>query len=216
MLRALIVDAAVQYDSPYDGKMYILVLWNAIHAPSMTNNLLPLFMMREAGIDVRDMAKTHAESPTVEDHSITFVETSFRIPLSLWGVFSCFLTSKPTSKTLQNAVDVYIIMPSLWQPHSDTYAHNESKMLEGEGNMRDWKDWEQWVVLDDIPEDTGMASGLHIPMEECSWDKDCPQDEEEQVNNAYWHIPGYCSQVSSVLTSVLTVLDQSVMCALLE
>ena len=89
-------------------------------------------------------------------------------------------------------------------------------MLDWEGNMRDQKDWEQQVVLDVISEDTGMASGLHMPMEECSWDKDCPQDEEEQANNAYWHIPGDCDQVSSVLMSVSTVLDQSVMCALLE
>ena len=61
-----------------------------------------------------------------------------------------------------------------------------------------------------------MASGLHIPTEECSWDEDCPQDEEEQANNAYWHIPRDCDQVSSVLMSALTVMDQSVMCALLE
>ena len=173
-------------------------------------------MMREAGIVVRVMAKIHVETLVVEDHSITFVETGFRIPLSLWGVFSYFPTSKPMSKTLQNAMDVYIIMPSLQQPHSDTYAHNESSMLDWEGNMRDCWDWEQWVVLDDIPEDTGMTSGLHIPMEECSWDKDHPHDEEEQANNEYRHIPRDCVQVSSVLMSVLTVLDQSVMCALLE
>ena len=84
-LRAPIADAVVQYDSPYDGKTYILVLQNAIHDPSMTNNMLLLFMMREAGIVVRDMAKIHVETLTVEDHSITFVETGFRIPLSLWG-----------------------------------------------------------------------------------------------------------------------------------
>ena len=67
------------------------------------------------------------------------------------------------SETLQNVMDVYIVTLSLWQPHSDTYAHNESSMLDWEGNMRDQKDWEQWVVLDKIPEDTGMTSGLHIP-----------------------------------------------------
>ena len=53
-LRALIVDAAVQYNYPYDGKTYILMQQNTIHVLSMTNNLLPLFMMREAGIVVRD------------------------------------------------------------------------------------------------------------------------------------------------------------------
>ena len=78
-----------------------------------------------------------------------------------------------------------IAMATLFLP----YAHNESSKLDWEGNMADWKDWEQWVVLEDIAEDTGMASGLHIPTEECSWDKDHGQDEEEQANNAYWHIP---------------------------
>ena len=119
------------------------------------------------------------------------------------------------SKTHQNAADVYIVMPLLWQPHSDACAHNESSMLDWEGNMRDQKDWEQGV-LDDIPEDTGLASGLRIPMEECSLNKDHPHDEEEQAKNAYWHIPWDCNQVSSVLMSVSRVLDQSVMCALLE
>ena len=85
-------------------------------------------------------------------------------PLIVGGIL-LFSNLKPTSETLQNATDVYIIMPSLWQPHSDTYAHNENSRLDWEGNMRDWKDWEQWVVLDDIPEDTGIASGLHIHME---------------------------------------------------
>ena len=136
-LRAPIVDAAVQYDSPYDGKTYILVLQNTIHVPLMTNNLLLPFMMREAGIVVRDMAKIHVEAPTVEDHSTTFMENGFRIPLSLWGVFSYFPTSKPMSKTLQNVTDVYIVTPLLWQPHSDTYAHTKSSMLDWEGNMRD-------------------------------------------------------------------------------
>ena len=53
-LRAPVVDAAIQYDSPYNGKSYILVIWNALHVPSMTNNLLPPFMLREAGVEVND------------------------------------------------------------------------------------------------------------------------------------------------------------------
>ena len=42
-LQAPLVDVAIQYDSPYDGKSYILVIWNALHVPSH-NNLLPPFM----------------------------------------------------------------------------------------------------------------------------------------------------------------------------
>ena len=41
-----IVDAAIQYDCPYSGISYILVIRNALYVPSMVNNLLPPFMLR--------------------------------------------------------------------------------------------------------------------------------------------------------------------------
>ena len=44
-----IVDAAIQYDCPYTDKRYILVIRNALHVPSMSNNLIPPFMTREMG-----------------------------------------------------------------------------------------------------------------------------------------------------------------------
>ena len=88
-IQAQMVDTAIQYDCPYDGKSYMLVV-NAIHVPSMLNNLIPSFMMRETGITVNIKAKIHIEDPNVEDHAIIFKETGFCIPLSLWGVFSYF------------------------------------------------------------------------------------------------------------------------------
>ena len=87
-MQGPIVDAAVQYDCPYDGQTYILVIRNALHVPSMRNNLLPPFILREAGVRVQDTPKIQVNDPTVEDHSIYFPETGLRIPLSLWGMFS--------------------------------------------------------------------------------------------------------------------------------
>ena len=46
------VHVAIQYECLYEGKTYILVIRNAIHVPTMVNNLIPPFMMREAGINV--------------------------------------------------------------------------------------------------------------------------------------------------------------------
>ena len=43
-LTVPLVDAAVRYNNPYNGKPYILVLWNALYVPSMENNLIPPFM----------------------------------------------------------------------------------------------------------------------------------------------------------------------------
>jgi hypothetical protein len=44
-MQVPIVDTAVQYDCPYNGQSYILVIRNALHAPSMRNNLLPPFVL---------------------------------------------------------------------------------------------------------------------------------------------------------------------------
>ena len=44
-IKAPIVDAAMQYDSPYNGKSYILVVRNSLHVPSMCYMLLPPFML---------------------------------------------------------------------------------------------------------------------------------------------------------------------------
>ena len=157
-----VVDAAIQYDDPYDGQSYILVIRNALSVPSMHNNLMPPFVLREAGIQVKDVPKIHVTAPTEEDHSIMFKETGFRIPMSLWGTFSYFPTSKPTNKTLQEPPDVYVLTPTTWNPHSDAYAFNEESMLDWEGNIKPPKDREKRIVVDELPDNDAMVSMLHI------------------------------------------------------
>ena len=77
----------IQYDSPYDGKSYILVIQNTLHVPSIVNNLLPPFMLSETGVELNDKAKIHMQDLTTDDHMIIFSETGFKIPLSLSGIF---------------------------------------------------------------------------------------------------------------------------------
>jgi hypothetical protein len=55
-----IVDAAIQYDCPYTGDSYILVIRNALHVPSM-ENLIPPFIMLEAGVQVHDTLKIQCD-----------------------------------------------------------------------------------------------------------------------------------------------------------
>ena len=90
-LSVPIVDAAVLYECPFTGKNVILVIRNALHVPSMRHNLMPPFIMREAGIQVREITKIHTEDVTADDHAVVFRETGFRIPLS-------FLVSSLTSQ----------------------------------------------------------------------------------------------------------------------
>ena len=130
-LKAPIVDAAIQYDCPYDGKLYILIIRGAIHVPSMTNNLVLPFVLREVGIVVNDKAKIQTVNPTNDDHVIIFKETGFWIPLALWRVFSYFATVKPTEETLHEGNDVYILTPETWHPHSNAMHTMKTAWLTG-------------------------------------------------------------------------------------
>ena len=179
LLTVPLVDALVKYDSPYNGKSYILVLRNALYVPLMDHNLIPPFMLRETGVTVNDVPKIHKEDPAVDDHTITFVETGFRISLSLWGIFSYFPTSKPTHDDLLNPNEVYILSPATWNPHSDAYSTNEESMLHWEGNMQPKKDRQHQIVLDDVEDDVNMVASLSItPLEQEAIDIHLIEDDE--------------------------------------
>jgi hypothetical protein len=68
----------------------------------MKNNLIPPFILCEAGMKVMDTPKIHMDDPQVDDHSLYLDSESLRIPLSLWGIFFCFLTSKPELEEIDN------------------------------------------------------------------------------------------------------------------
>ena len=60
-----IVDAAVQYDCPYNGESYILVIRNTIYIPSIRNNLLPPLVLCDTGTKLNDMPKIQVDEPTI-------------------------------------------------------------------------------------------------------------------------------------------------------
>ena len=161
-LTVPLVDAMVKYDNPYNGKTYILVLRNALYVPLMDHNLIPPFMLREMGVTVNDVPRIHKDDPTVDDHTITFEETGFRIPLSLWGIFSYFPRSKPTNDDLLNSNEVYILSPATWNPHSDVYSANVESLLDWEGNMQPKNDCQHQIVLDNVEDDVNMVASLSI------------------------------------------------------
>ena len=205
-----IVDAAIQYDCPYSGISYILVIRNALYVPSMVNNLLPPFMLREAGIQICDTPKIQMDAPTEEHHSIYFDETNFRIPLMLNGVFSYFPSSKPTVTSLNEIEEVYLLTPSIWNPNSDAYAANEASMLDWEGNMIEKKHRTQ-ILLSDIQEDAIMAASLQISSIESNVINELlvrsSNDSEEKVLPCWKQVPSEADEVSSVLAGISPILN---------
>jgi hypothetical protein len=204
-----IVDAAVKYECPYNGISYILVIRNALHVPSMHTNLIPPFMMREAGITVFDTPKIQLSDPTEQDHSIYFPETRFRIPMSLWGVFSYFPTSAPTSLEMMETEEIYMLTPSRWDPHQTAYADNEDNMLDWEGNMITKRDRQQ-ILLSEIQDDTAMAASIEISsIEVQAIDSVMETMNElyEKPHPCYQPVPREADQITSVLASVSPLLN---------
>ena len=68
-IRVELVDAALKYECPYSGETKIVIIRRGLHVPSMSNNLLPPFMLRKAGITINEVPKVHLSSPPVEHHS---------------------------------------------------------------------------------------------------------------------------------------------------
>ena len=85
-----IVHAAIAYDCPKSLKTFILVVRNALHVPSMGHNLIPPFIMREAGHKVNDVPRIHCgQGLTDESHNIVMAgDVNLKIPLRLRGIFS--------------------------------------------------------------------------------------------------------------------------------
>ena len=55
------VDSAISYEFPNEVTDVSLVIRNTLHISSMKKNLIPNFMIREAGIKVNDTPKTQVE-----------------------------------------------------------------------------------------------------------------------------------------------------------
>ena len=91
-----IVDVVVAYDCSYKAKVYLLLMRNALQVSDIHVNLLPPFIVREAGLPVDECSKSQSPDLTVDTHSIYSKETDLRICLGLNNTFSYFSTRIPT------------------------------------------------------------------------------------------------------------------------
>ena len=81
--RVTIVDAAVAYDCPFSGRTILMVAINALYVESMDHNLVLLFIMREARLEVDERMKIHTPQPSKEHHSVYCREIEPRIFLKI-------------------------------------------------------------------------------------------------------------------------------------
>ena len=85
-------DVAIAYNNPISLLTYLLVMRNALLIPTMDHNLIPPFLMRQAGLYVDEMPKHQCALPTIDNHVIYVSDTRLRIHLALNEIFSFFRT----------------------------------------------------------------------------------------------------------------------------
>ena len=79
-----IVDAIIIYDCPYSLQFYMLMIRNALYVKDMEGNLIPPFLLREAGLTVDECAKIHAHpQPTAQNHSISSFKFFYEISTNM-------------------------------------------------------------------------------------------------------------------------------------
>jgi hypothetical protein len=144
-------DAAIAYDDPILHVTYLLVMQNALLIPTMNHNLIPPFLIREAGLYVDKTPKHQVANPTVDNHVIVDPETGMRIHLSLNGIFPSFPTHALTHKEIEDweKYPIVFITPDsvTWDPYASHYAENEAAMLDSNGLTVDHDTWPPQVLF---------------------------------------------------------------------
>jgi hypothetical protein len=134
-----IVDAMFAYDDPFTLTTYLLVMRNALHILSMHHNLIPPFLMREAGLLLDETPKFQLEMPTIDNHAIVDVDTGMRTHLKLNGIFSYFTTHNLIEAERDNweTYPIVFLTPDgdSWNPDSDHFAEQEDAMLDPTGSI---------------------------------------------------------------------------------
>ena len=118
-----IVDAAIAYDCPRSEKTYILIVRNALYVESMEENLVPPFILREAGLIVNECPKQHRPfgEATEDDHTIQHRESGLKIAMKIRSTFSYFDTRKPTEDDFEEGVAVLFSPESAeWDPYDQS------------------------------------------------------------------------------------------------
>ena len=90
MLHYHVVDATIIHDNEYAGDICMLIFKDALSVLCMDHKLVLLFIMRDAGINLRTTLKFQREDPAIDDHSVCFPKDNLGILLKLYGMLSCF------------------------------------------------------------------------------------------------------------------------------
>ena len=89
-----VVAAAVAYDCEFTGRVYILIIRNALYFEEMNVNLIAPFILRLAGLKVNKESKFMANNPTLDHHSISISNTDIKFHMAMKRITSYLPSGK--------------------------------------------------------------------------------------------------------------------------
>ena len=120
-----IATVATAYDCPVTGRVYVLVINEALYfRDKMHHTLLCPNQLRAHGLKVDDCPRQYDKNST---HSISIPDTDLTIPLSLRGVISGFTTRRPTEGEVDDlSLHVELTSDVDWDPYALTFSGDEA------------------------------------------------------------------------------------------
>ena len=136
--------AAVAYDHPQTGQVYMLVVNQAIEVPHLQHHLLCPMQCRMNGVKLNELPKFLADDPDESTHALQVGDPldsghPLTIPLSLKGVTSYFRVRKPTIQEWEDEdsyprIELTAEEP-VWDPGDSEFCDNEEKMIDFRGQV---------------------------------------------------------------------------------
>ena len=81
----------------------MLIVRDTLSVPAIDHNLIPPFVIREAGINMRTTPKFQVEDPSFDDHSACFPKENLRALLKFHGALSYFTSTTPSIDMLNES-----------------------------------------------------------------------------------------------------------------
>jgi hypothetical protein len=138
-----LVSAALAYDCPRTGEAIMLMVHQAVHVPTMENDLLCPMQMRMNDVKVNECPKFMETRPNDKSHTLRTTQDGedLCIPFGLRGVTSYFPTLKPTPLELATCrrFDLTAKDPE-WDPSSTTFQEQEDAQVNSRGMVHDTGD----------------------------------------------------------------------------
>ncbi len=166
-----LVTAALAYDCPQTGEVSILMIHQAVHVPTMENDLLCPMQMRMNDVELHECPKFMEGHPSDMSHSLRVTEDGEElcIPFGLRGVTSYFTTRKPTKSEFATCPRFHLTSPDPeWDPSSTTFQEQEDSTVDARGMVHDTGDESNRRFISSVRVSRDQACGFINRNSQCS------------------------------------------------